>query len=270
MRKLLVAIALAAASFATATPAFAQSETAVEIDSRGQKIRALLLKPENPVASVILLAGGHGKLDIGADGALGWGRGNQLVRTRAGYAQAGFVTLVPDIARDFKTASGVVDYYRMSLPHAQDLGAMVTYLRALKAPVVIVGTSRGAVSAANAVAKLTGAARPDAMVLTSALLMTIKPKVPSVQAAAGNAKRLALPALVVSHKKDTCQLTLPSSVAPFSAWYEGGGGKLAVVMLDGPEGTGPACEAHSAHGFAGIDNQVVATVGNWIKTLPAR
>ena len=52
--------------------AYAQGPT-VEIASRNQKIRAILLKPEKPVASVILLAGGHGKLDLAANGAGGLG-----------------------------------------------------------------------------------------------------------------------------------------------------------------------------------------------------
>src|SRR5258707_5085658 len=91
------AMMLAATIAVIATPALAQSapsETVIEVESRGQKVRALLIKPERPVGSVILLAGGHGKLDLGADGKIGWGVGNQLVRTRAAYAQAGLITAV--------------------------------------------------------------------------------------------------------------------------------------------------------------------------------
>jgi hypothetical protein len=265
---------LAVAIAVLATPALAQSapsETVIEVESRGQKVRALLLKPERPVGSVILLAGGHGKLDLGADGKIGWGVGNQLVRTRAAYAQAGFITAVPDIAPDFKTPSGVAPYYRINPSHARDVGALAAYLRGFKAPVVVVGTSRGAISAGNAVAKLNGTARPDAMVLTAAMLMTIEPKTPSVQRAADNdPKRLQLPTLVVGHKKDRCRWTLPASVATFKAWYERGGRTLDVMTLDGPEGSGDPCEARAAHGFAGIDGQVVAAVGGWIKGLDGR
>jgi hypothetical protein len=265
------AIMLSATIIAIATPALAQSgpsETVIEVESRGQKVRALLLKPERPIGSVILLAGGHGKLDLGADGKIGWGVGNQLVRTRAAYAQAGFITAVPDIAPDLKTPSGVVPYYRIAPSHARDVGALAAYLRALKPPVVVVGTSRGAISAGNAVAKLSGSPRPDAMVLTAAMLMTIEPKVPSVQRAADNdAKRLQVPTLVVGHKKDRCRWTAPASVATFKAWYEKGGRTLDVVILDGPDGSGDPCEARAAHGFAGIDGQVVAAVGGWIKKL---
>ena len=108
----------------SATSAFAQSETVVEIVSRGQTIRAILIKPDNPIGSVVLLAGGHGKLDISAGGAISWGRGNQLVRTRAAYANAGYATLVPDIAPDLKTPTEVVEGYRYSARHGQDMGGL--------------------------------------------------------------------------------------------------------------------------------------------------
>lgn len=255
------------------TPALAQSEGMVEIASRGQKVRALLIKPAQPSASVILLAGGHGKLDLSADGKIGWGAGNQLVRTRASYARAGFVTAVPDIAPDLKTPTGTVNYYRINQSHADDIGALVKHLRAMKPPVIVVGTSRGAISAANAVAKLSGEARPDALVLTAAMLMPVDAKTPSAHmAAGGDPKRLQVPLLIVGHRKDRCKWTLPSSIETFRTWHGRGGGAIDVVMLDGPEGKGDPCEAQSAHGFAGIDDQVVATVSEWIKrrNLPSR
>ena len=246
-------------------PASAREEV-VEIASRGQHARALLIKPANPSGSVILLAGGHGKLDIAADGKIGWGRGNQLVRTREDYARAGFITLVPDIAPGLKTPSGVVNYYRVGEKHARDIGAAVKYLRALKAPVVVVGTSRGAISAANAVAKTSGAERPDGVVFTAGMLMAVNDKTPSAQmAAGGDPKRLAIPTLVLGHKKDSCKFTLPASGAAYKAWVAPAGGMVEAVLLDGPPGSGDPCEAKSAHGFAGIDDQVVATVTGWIK-----
>jgi hypothetical protein len=36
----------------------------------------LVLSPPNPAAAVILFAGGHGGLQLGADGAIYWGKGN--------------------------------------------------------------------------------------------------------------------------------------------------------------------------------------------------
>jgi hypothetical protein len=261
VKVLLVLVALFAAA-----PAWAQSQTTIEVESRGQKVRALLLKPDQPVGSVILMAGGHGNLDLGPEGRIGWGSGNQVVRTRAAYARSGFVTAVPDIAPDLKIPNGGVSGYRFGPAQAQDLGALVAYLRAIKSPIIIIGTSRGSISAANAVARLNGPQRPDAMVLTSAMLMTLRSNVPSVQLAAqGDPKRISLPLLIIGNKKDSCEWTLPTLIDGFKKWYEPNGGELETVMFDGPAGTGDPCEAESAHGFAGIDDGVVSTTADWIK-----
>jgi hypothetical protein len=95
-------------------PAVAQKEDVIEIASRNQRVRALLLTPARPAGSVILLTGGHGNLALGKDGSIGWGAGNQLVRTRAAYSGSGFATLVPDITPDLKQGSGGVAGYRWS------------------------------------------------------------------------------------------------------------------------------------------------------------
>lgn len=256
-------LALALAVATVATSSLAQNETVVDIPSRGQKVRALLLKPASPSASVILLAGGDGKLDLASDGRMAWGAENQLVRTRAAYARAGFNTLVPDIAADLKTPSGVVERYRFSPPHGRDVGALVQYMRGIKAPVVLVATSRGAVSAGNALAHASGPARPDALVMTAAMLVSVGGNHPHFQMAIGNdAGKARLPLLIVGHKRDQCRYTLPATIDQFKRWHRG---KVDVVILDGPAGTGDPCEVRSAHGFAGIDEEVVATIANWIK-----
>jgi hypothetical protein len=180
------------------------------------------------------------------------------------------VTLVPDIAPDFKTNSGVVQGYRYSAPHGRDIGALVQHLRGIKAPVVLVATSRGAVSAGVALANTTGTARPDALVMTAAMLVPVGERAPSFQMAIGHDPlRAQLPLLVVGHKKDSCRFTSPPTIDKFKAWH---GGKIDIVMLDGPAGTGDPCDAYSAHGFAGIDNEVVATITRWIanQNLSAR
>lgn len=262
MRALIAALILASAALA---PALAQTRSVIEVDSRGQKVRSLLIMPASPVGSVIQLAGGHGKLDLGADGRIGWGAGNQLVRTRAAYAAAGFATLVPDIAPDLKTPGGVVPGYRSGGPHGRDIGALVQHMRTIKEPVVLVATSRGAPSAGAALRHATGPARPDAVVLTAAMLVPVGDRQPNFQNAIGGDPTLArLPLLVVGHRKDTCRHTLPATIDQFRAWH---GGAVDVVMLDGPEGRGDPCEAQSAHGFSGLDGEVVATVTGWVRKL---
>ncbi len=254
---------LAFIAFSLADAAVAREPT-IEVTSRNQKIRAILLKPEKPVASVILLVGGHGKMDIAPDGTIRWGRGNQLIRTRAEYLKAGFAVLVPDIAPNWKTPHGVVQGYRWHPQLGADIGALVAYMRSIAEPVVIVGTSRAAVSTGVALLVADGKARPDYVVLTAAMLMPTGNQPSFLKAIQGNKQKAQVPMFVIGHKRDSCEYTLPASIDAFKAWR--GTDKLDTLLLDGPAGSGHPCEAQAAHGFVGIDDQVVKAVSDWIKS----
>src|ERR1043166_7832377 len=114
---------MSVALLALTAPAIA-ADKVIDITSRGQKVRALLVMPNGaPIGAVVRLAGGAGRLALGANGAIGGGAGNQLVRTRAAYAAAGYVALVPDIAPDLKLPNdAVVSGYRGADKNAADIG----------------------------------------------------------------------------------------------------------------------------------------------------
>jgi len=238
-------------------------EPTVLISSRNQKIRAILLKPEKPVASVILLVGGHGQMDIAQNGAIKWGRTNQFVRTRANYMKQGFAVLVPDIAPDWKGEKNPVNGYRWNARHGADIGALVAYMRTIAEPVVLVGTSRAAVTAGVALLVTAEKTRPDFVVLTAPMLMPYKDQPSFLKAIQGNQEKAEVPMLVIGHKKDQCPFTSPAAIEEFRNWR--GGENLDILLLDGPQGTGHPCEDRAAHGFAGIDDQVVEVVSSWIK-----
>jgi hypothetical protein len=245
----------------------AGAEEVVEIATRDQRARALLLKPARPNGSVILLAGGHGNLALGKDGRIGWGAGNQLVRTRADYPKAGFATLVPDIAPDLKQGSGGVPRYRWSHAYARDIGAYVAHMRAISAPVTLIGTSRAALSVAQAAAQLLGGAeRPDAIVITSGMLMHVDDRQPSVERTVSDLARIRQPVLLVFHDRDGCPYT-PAASAARAKRLMTGAQKVDIVVLTGGSARGDPCEAYSHHGFAGQDQDVVKTVTTWLRSL---
>jgi len=247
----------------------AESEEVVEIATREQRARALLLKPERPTGSVILLAGGHGNLALGRDGTIGWGAGNQLVRTRADYSKAGFATLVPDIAADLKQGSGGVARYRWSADYARDIGAWVAHMRSIAAPVTLIGTSRAALSVAKAAAQLSqGAERPDALVITSGMLVHVDQHQPSVERNVAGLHRIHQPILLVYHANDGCPYTLAAS-AGRARHLLSGAKRVDIVLLRGGEAmqSGQPCAARSHHGFAGQDQEVVETVTGWLRKL---
>jgi hypothetical protein len=266
-----------------AASAFAQTQSLVTISSRGQTINAVLVTPMGtPIGAVILLAGDNGRLDItanpAAEGGFEIGRltNNQLVRTRVRYAEAGFLTLVPDLAPDLKVgATDVIPNYRIEQPHADDIGAMATYLRSflpgwlpfLRGPVVVIGTSKGSIGAANAIVRLWFFNRPNRLVVTSPFLLP-RGGLSVKEAAGDDTTKLAVPMLAVSHSADMCAFTPPSDLPAFMKWYRGSGRELSVEILGlGGPFTGDVCDADHAHGFQGLDRLVVWKITTWIMLL---
>jgi len=142
-----VAAAFAGALFASA--AARAQDKAVDIPTRPNvTVRSIALAAEgSPRGTIVLLAGGSGMLDIDRNGTpTADARLNQLVRTRADYAKAGYAVLVPDLALDLRRLASP----RESNQHAADLGAILAHAKTLAEPVYLVATSNGAVSPAAA------------------------------------------------------------------------------------------------------------------------
>lgn len=193
--------------------------------------RAVLLKPPAPHASVILMPGGDGRIDAGSGGTIGHLKNNQLVRTRGAYRARGLAVLVVDADVNLKAA--------------------VDYMRALKAPVTVIGTSRGTLRAAEGIA---AGARPDALVLTSGFLSGESGSGQNVESILGSPSHLPR-TLVIAHRQDGCRFTQPAGVEPFVKWA---GGRARVVWLDGGLAVGNPCGAKGHHGFNGLDGRVVS------------
>ena len=130
---------------------------------------AQALQAGGPV-TLLLLAGGAGHLDLDAQGCARKLKGNSLVRSIPAFTEAGFGTALVDAPSDFHGEDGLGGF-RTDARHAQDLGQVIAGLRTrTRGTVWVVGTSRGAISAANAAARLAGPAAPDGLVLTSVLM----------------------------------------------------------------------------------------------------
>lgn len=235
----------------------------VDLPTRPQaRVRFLLLGPAQPAAaSLVLMVGGDGRLDLTPDTVVRLDRGNFLKRCLLLWVAQGFRVALVDQAQDHSSPLGGPPP-RSSREHAQDLGAVLAYLRAQSpAPVWLVGTSRGTISAANAAARL-GQAGPDGLVLSSSILggHTNEAGVFALDLGA-----IRQPVLLVHHRQDQCPLCpfaeLPSLVRALSQ-------ARPVEVLSYEGGRSPAsgpCEALSEHGYYGIEEQVVEGVSRWIR-----
>jgi hypothetical protein len=230
------------------------------LDIRGSK---------RPSAVVILFAGGNGILALQPSGKIGTDLGlNFLIRSRELLAREGLAVAALDVASDLRR-SGMNGDIRLSAQHAQDVAQVIAALRKRSgAPVWLVGTSSGTLSAAGVAARLAlSESPPDGVVLTST-------QTTLVAGLCGRtvyfAKLAAIrsPVLAVSHSDDGCPCSPGSAKAgaKLMAALDAASVKEHKVFTGGapPLSKGP-CLARAPHGFFGIEGTVVRAIANWIK-----
>lgn len=225
-----------------------------------------------PKAAVILLAGGKGALKLSSSGAIGSDLGlNFLIRSRDRFAREGFYAAALDAASDQQ--AGMNGAYRLSLQHAREIGRIIADLKKrIGAPVWLVGTSAGTLSAAGAAARLAAVQDPwpppHGIVLTSTMTQLDGAGYcgKSVYDAALSA--FTGPVLVVSHREDGCPCSPGSGAigATLLARFTGSSAKEHKIFTGGDSPLSGPCDARAQHGFFGIENDVVKTIADWIKS----
>jgi pimeloyl-ACP methyl ester carboxylesterase len=146
------------------------------------------------------------------------------------------------------------------------LGAAVDFARARgNAPVWLIGTSMGAIAAANCAAHL--GPKVAGVVLTSSVTR-VGPRVGEAVANAGPAA-IAVPALVVANSGDSCQLSSPADAPGLLASMPASPRKELIVVSSTAIQSAP-CEALSPHGYLGIEASVIQRIAAWINAAPGR
>jgi hypothetical protein len=266
-RSTIISLVLLVAPAVSSTSAHADTATLVSIRTpRGATQAFILIKPDKPVASVILFAGGHGALGLRTASSMAWGDGNFLVRSRDAFAAHGLIVAVVDAPSD--QPQGMSALFRMGSAHAGDIGAVAADLkRQADVPVWLIGTSMGTFSAAGGAIAGRGI---DGLVLTSTITRA-RPEWKIARShpdgvASMALDRITVPTLVVSHRNDGCSLTPASDAAKLTKRMTKAR-KVEVALLGGgdPPQSAP-CEAKSQHGFLGIEAKAVDTVAAFIET----
>lgn len=221
----------------------------------------ILIKPEKPVASVILFAGGHGMLDLQGSSDINWGKNNFLVRTRDLFVEQGFIVAVVDAPSDHQEKPGMLFGFRDSDEHITDIDHVVSYLKKqANLPVWLIGTSRGTESAATIA--IESKQKPHGLILTSSM---------SVENDKGTAvtemdlEKIKMPTLIVAHEDDGCHVTPPEGAQEIKEMLTNTE-KVEVQMFTGGDETGKPCKAMSFHGFLEIEEKVVTAISKFIKS----
>jgi len=274
-----------ATNFAVESPsqksAKIQSNKLVKLETRsGVSQDFILIKPVDPVASVILFEGGNGKIKLSSvfgKPAIGKKQQTLLLRNREDFAKYGLMVAVIDAPSDMKKQKrGMVTFsketklvFRMSNEHAKDIKAIASFLKSeADIPVWLISISAGTVSAANVAIRLQDGI--DGLVLNSSLTRFNK-KMPMFNSHPNgllsmDLDKITVPTLIVSHKDDKCDLT-PAADAPQLKEALANAPNVAVMYFTGGKKpkTKP-CGPLSAHGFYGIEDQVVSAIADFIRS----
>lgn len=257
MVRLLIALSLLIPSGAPS------AEDIVTIPTRDGVTQSYLLSaPEagKTRAVALLFPGGAGKTDLERESARRvLDRGNFLVRSRRLFLRDGIAAAVLDAPSD--RPRGMDDDFRLSGPHAEDIGEVVTHLRSRfpGLPLFLVGTSRGTISAASGGSRLGKAV--DGVVLTATLFLASK-RGPGLSGFEYSS--VASPLLFVHHVDDACAPTPYASAKRLADRY------LLVSVSGGPPPQSAPCEAMSAHGFLGKEGETVDAIAKWMLKQPFR
>jgi hypothetical protein len=210
-----------------------------------------------PVASLVLFPGSQGKLS--GYGPANLRSGNFLVRSRDLFVARGFTVAVMDAPSD--ESSGMSDGFRVGKAHRGDIAATIAWLRQHSAaPVWLVGTSMGTLSAANGGTLVAGG--PDGIVLTSSVTRESKRVHNSVYDAGPSFVKV--PTLLVHNREDGCVICPFSDIPDLLERFKYTPRKQLIAVQGGDTPISEPCEALSRHGYLGIETQVVAAIADWI------
>jgi hypothetical protein len=238
--------------------AFGQAVVAdLPIPSGGTERAAFVAAPQGR-ATVILLAGGEGIVNI--DSAGGTSNNNFLIRTRMMWLPYGINAVI------LGSPGGHSLIGQRSQPaYAEALGAAVDFARSrANAPVWLVGTSQGSIAAANGAARLGG--KVAGVVLTSSVTQLSRAGETTFSA---GASAIAVPALVVSNSSDGCRSSPPGDAQNLVAAMARSPRK-EVILVDSTAIQSDPCEAMSPHGYLGIEASVIQRIAAWINASPGR
>lgn len=156
------------------------------------------------------------------------------------------------------------DEFRLGNEHLSDISRIIDDLakRFLEAPLFLIGTSRGTISAAALSSRL--GERTAGAVLTATMFRHTpkKSKEPGEGLSKFDFATVKVPLLLVHHVSDQCASTPYGDAARLSEKFP-----LISVFGGATPQSGP-CEPFSQHGFLGKESETIEQIVNWMLKKP--
>jgi len=246
-----------------AAAARAADAEAVTIDTTFV-VKTPLVRLDRPAhrarASVVLMTGGNGLLSLDADGTIINSTGNFLIRSADLFLRHGLNVMMADATPAHPT--GLSQAFRLNAAHAAELqGFINAALTRWGAPVWVVGTSNGSISTVTAAGFQPALSGLSGVILTSPVTGLAPANQPTFNL---YASRITVPALVVWEQDDHCTISPPAGSAALFAAIPSSRKDSRAFAHAHSVATDP-CGAFSEHGYAGIEEQVVERIAEFIR-----
>lgn len=247
--RLMLALALGAATTAHAAGSVHRIET------RPGVFTTVFWEPAAQARATVLLLpggeGGFGKVEDGRPTSL-----NFLVRSVPHFLARGLNVAIFGRPSD----SDGLDYAdRIAPAHLEDIRGVLEFAQQRgAAPVWLVGTSRGTVSATAAA--LRWPALAQGLVLSASVVDRRKTGAVTTQ----DLGSIRLPVLVLHHARDACSVCRPQEVPEIVKGLTQSRVRKLVMLDGGAEPRGDPCAALHWHGFVGLEPQAVDLIADWI------
>lgn len=228
----------------------------------GVTVPVLMIKPEKPVATILLFPGGAGRVTFQPDGSTGY-RGFPLRKPEL-FTQLDFVTAVINAASDIPATH----FFRNTATHAEDIRHVVAFLRKQSdLPLWLVGHSAGSTSVAHAAITLKDEGIAGIVLISSE---NGKPDRRSGYLDPLRIEQITLPTLVVHHEQDECEYTLFANAQRLIGRLKKSAKSELIALRGGGPVSGDACGSLHYHGFPGLEQEVASRISDWIRAPPRR
>lgn len=231
----------------------------------GVTLDFLFMPPETGVThndALIMFPGGNGMkpFRLMDDGVVhGW---SFLVRSAQEFSRHGLTIVTVNPPSDH--SSGMSTGFRESPEHAEDIGALATYLESQGIErIFLVGNSRGTLSVAALATRLQDN-RIKGVILTSSLeyenFMRWLPL-----------EKIRQPVLMVHNREDACRVSEFSEAEKTRDTLKATTSVDFVAIDGGLTPRSAPCNDLSTHGFYGVEDRVVQAITDWIdgRQVPA-
>jgi pimeloyl-ACP methyl ester carboxylesterase len=241
----------------------ASAQEIVTLSTRPGVTQSYLISsgPKNPQAIAILFPGSGGFIRIRREQEeIKFNNDNFLVRSRVEFTKRGVVAAIVDAPSDQQANWGMTDEFRKSEQHFMDISAVTSDLekRFSRLPLFLVGTSRGAVSAAALGARFGN--RVAGVALTASMFRPAgrRSNEPGPGLSGYDFAAIKAPLLFVHHVSDQCSVTPYGDAARLVDDYP------LISVFGGSSPQSDPCASYSAHGFFGKESETVEQTVNWM------